>query len=53
MGQTHPGDLLRAHHPTSPVRFLQMKKVAAEIAEKQRNHLPLVANLKTAAAEAP
>jgi beta-barrel assembly-enhancing protease len=47
MGQTHPADLRFARtHPISPVRFLQMKKVAEEIAQKQRNHLPLVPDLK-------
>jgi predicted Zn-dependent protease len=53
MGQTHPDDLRFARtHPTSPVRFLQMKKVAEDIAEKQRNHLPLVPDLKMAHAAA-
>jgi len=52
MGQTHPDALRFARtHPTSPVRFLQMKKVAEEIAEKQRNHLPLVPDLKMTEAE--
>lgn len=52
MGQTHPDALRFARtHPTSPVRFLQMKKVAEEVAEKQRNHLPLVPDLKIAEAE--
>jgi hypothetical protein len=52
MGQTHPNDLRFARtHPISPVRFLQMKKVAEEIAEKQRKHLPLVPDLKLAEAE--
>jgi hypothetical protein len=49
-GPNASGDLHFARtHPTSPVRFLQMQKVAEEIAEKQRNHLPLVPDLKTAA----
>jgi membrane-associated protease RseP (regulator of RpoE activity) len=52
MGQSHPDDLRFARtHPTSPVRFLQMKKVAEEIADKQRRHLPLVPDLKFAEAE--
>lgn len=33
-------------HPIMPVRFVQMKKVAAEIAEKRRRDLPLVPDLK-------
>lgn len=33
-------------HPTTPVRFVQMQKVAAEIAEKRRRNLPLVPDLK-------
>ena len=37
---------LATSHPTSPVRFLQMRKVAEEIADKQRRNLPLVPELK-------
>ena len=33
-------------HPIMPVRFVQMRKVAAEIAEKRRRNLPLVPDLK-------
>jgi hypothetical protein len=33
-------------HPTSPVRYLQMRKVIEEIADKQRRNLPLVPELK-------
>jgi hypothetical protein len=33
-------------HPTTPARFVQMQKAAAEIAEKKRQHLPLVPNIK-------
>jgi len=33
-------------HPSSPVRYLQMRKVAEEIADKQRRGLPLVPELK-------
>ena len=29
-----------------PARFVQMKRVAEEIAEKQRKHLPLVPDVK-------
>ena len=39
-------------HPTSPVRYLQMRKVAEEIAGKQRNNLPLVPDMKVAAVTA-
>lgn len=47
MGQTHPDSLRFARsHPLVPMRFVQMKRVAQEIAEKQRKHLPLVPNLK-------
>lgn len=34
-------------HPVTPVRFVQMQKVAAEIAEKQRRGLPLTPELKS------
>jgi hypothetical protein len=33
-------------HPITPARFVQMQKVIAEIAEKKREGLPLVPNLK-------
>ena len=33
-------------HPISPERFLQMRKVAEEIADKKRRNLPLVPELK-------
>ena len=32
-------------HPITPVRFVQMQKVAAEIADKQRRNLPLTPEL--------
>jgi Zn-dependent protease with chaperone function len=35
-------------HPVTPVRFVQMQKVAAEIADKQRRGLPLIPELKSA-----
>ncbi len=38
---------LAADHPVTPVRFVQMQKVAAEIADKQRRGLPLVPELKS------
>ncbi len=49
LGQAHPDSIrLATTHPTTPERFVQMQKVAAEIADKQRRHLPLVPELKTA-----
>jgi hypothetical protein len=33
-------------HPVTPVRFVQMQKVAAEIADKQRRNEPLIPELK-------
>lgn len=38
-------------HPIMPVRFVQMKKVAEEIADKRRRNLPLVPELKFMQAE--
>jgi len=38
-------------HPVTPVRFVQMKKVVAEIADKQRRNAPLIPELKTFQAE--
>jgi hypothetical protein len=54
MGQQSDPNSLRfaKTHPLAPVRFLQMRAVAAEIAEKERNHLPLVPDLKSAQAAA-
>ena len=47
LGQSHPGSIrLATTHPVAPVRFVQMKQVAAEIADKKRRHLPLVPDLK-------
>lgn len=40
-------------HPTTPVRFVQMQKTIAEIADKQRRHLPLEPDLKQIAAAPP
>jgi hypothetical protein len=34
-------------HPVTPIRFVQMKKVAEEIADKKRRNLPLVPSLKS------
>lgn len=48
LGQANPDSIRLARtHPTTPERFLQMRKVAAEIADKQRRHLPLVPELKS------
>lgn len=54
MGQQSDPNSLRfaKTHPLAPVRFLQMRAVAAEITEKQRKHLPLVPDLKSAQAAA-
>src|SRR3989304_2968746 len=48
MGLEHPTSIRKATtHPTAPVRFLQMRKVAEEIADKQRRNLPLVPEMKS------
>jgi hypothetical protein len=41
-----------ATHPTTPERFVQMQHVAAEIADKERRHLPLVPDIRMSAAGA-
>lgn len=47
IGQSSPDSIrLATTHPSTPERFVQMQKVAAEIAAKQRHHLPLVPELK-------
>jgi predicted Zn-dependent protease len=47
MGMEDPTSIRKATmHPTSPVRFLQMRKVAEEIADKKRRNLPLVPEMK-------
>ena len=38
---------IAADHPISPARFVQMQKVAAEIADKRRRELPLISELKS------
>jgi hypothetical protein len=46
-GITHPDSIRFAKtHPATPVRFVQMREVGAEIADKKRRHLPLVPELK-------
>jgi Zn-dependent protease with chaperone function len=37
---------LATTHPTSPVRYLQMRKAAEEIADKKRRNLPLLPEMK-------
>lgn len=47
MGLENPDSIRKGTtHPTSPVRFLQMRKVAEEIADKKRRNLPLVPEMK-------
>jgi beta-barrel assembly-enhancing protease len=38
-------------HPVTPVRFVQIQKVVAEIADKQRRNAPLIPELKVTEAE--
>ena len=38
-------------HPTTPARFVQMRKTVAEIADKKRHHLPLVPDMKVMQAD--
>ena len=53
MGMENPNSISKATtHPTSPVRFLQMRKVAEEIADKKRRNLPLVPELKVTEVDA-
>lgn len=40
-------------HPTTPVRYLQLRKTIAEIAEKKRNNQPLMPELKAAKSDLP
>jgi Zn-dependent protease with chaperone function len=42
---------IASDHPVTPVRFVQMQKVAAEIADKQRRGLPLNPELKSIEAD--
>jgi len=47
LGLANPDSIRLARtHPITAVRFLQIKKVAAEIADKRRRNLPLVPDLK-------
>ena len=54
MGLANPDAIrLGKTHPITPVRFLQIKKVAAEIAGKRQRNLPLVPDLKYVPSEEP
>jgi hypothetical protein len=47
MALEHPDSIrIGLTHPITPARFVQMQKVAAEIADKERRHLPLVPELR-------
>ena len=47
MAMENPNSIrLATTHPTSPMRFLQMRKVVEEIADKKRRNLPLVPEMK-------
>ena len=43
-----PDNMRTSDHPVTPVRFVQMQQVAAEIAAKLRRRLPLIPELKSA-----
>ncbi|MDO8877346.1 MAG: M48 family metallopeptidase [Pseudolabrys sp.] len=48
LGLAHPDSIRFARtHPITAVRFLQLKKVAAEIADKRGRNLPLMPELKS------
>ena len=52
MSLEHPASIRKATtHPTTPVRYLQLRKTIAEIAEKKANNLPLLPKLKIRATE--
>jgi len=42
---------LATTHPVTPVRFVQIQKVVAEIADKQRRNEPLIPELRVTAVE--
>ena len=49
VGESHPDSIRFATtHPATPMRFVQMQKVAAEIADKKSRNLPLIPELKSA-----
>lgn len=52
IGQVNPNSIqLAKTHPITAVRVVQLEKVAAEIADKKRRHLPLVPDLKVVQAQ--
>ena len=54
MAMKNPSGIQLARtHPTSPVRFLQMRKVAAEIADKKARGEPLTPDLRFVQTEQP
>ena len=54
MALENPNSIRLAHtHPTAPARFVQMRKTAAEIADKKRRHLPLLPDVKVVQVDAP
>ena len=53
MALEDPGSIrLATTHPTSPARFVYMRKTIAEIEDKEQRHLPLVPELRVAVAHA-
>jgi len=46
------GTSFARNHPLSPARFIEMREVVKEIAEKQQRHLPLIPELKESAPQA-
>lgn len=47
-----PGNLrVTSDHPVTPVRFVQLQKAVAEIADKKRHNLPLTPELKVSQAD--
>ncbi len=47
MSLEHPASIRKAStHPTTPVRYLQMRKVIAEIADKKSKNIPLMPKIK-------
>jgi hypothetical protein len=54
MGLKHPESIRFARtHPTTPTRFVQMQKVAAEIADKRARGVPLTPDLRFVEPEQP
>ena len=42
---------LSSDHPTSPVRYVQMRKVAEQIVWKQKHGMPLIPDMKVTGIE--